>query len=1270
MRPKILFPVAHGCIAAILLVASLSGARATSPEPVALNDSIRPVGAVTTTGSINLRKAFISRTTLTANESSATMTFEVALRMRNFAELQARVNKNERVSAQEMVEKYEPFQTDYQAVIDWLTSQGLTITRKDGHHMAIFVSGTVAQIAQAMQAKFARVTLDSAEYSSAITAPSVPASISSLLVGVNGLQPHIHAHKHIIKPNTAGAGPPYTPSQIAQAYQVNGLYNENITGSGQTIAIVIDTFPSTGDLIQFWQTYGINQSINNIQFVQVIAGNLNPPTGEETLDSEWSSSIAPGAKVRIYATLDLGNADLDAGYLQVFDDVTAHPEYGIHQMSMSFGLGEIETTNGQMQTDDQYFVELTNAGVTCFASTGDNGSAPETDFNGTPEVEPESPASDPNVIAVGGTTLTLDSNNNESTEVVWNEPDTANFPAGASGGGTSQYWARESWQKGLGVPAPRPGTSGMRLLPDISSAADPNFGGVTIYAGTVGPTGGTSWSSPTCAGFCALFNEARANAGLGAIGQMGPLIYPLIGTTSFRDITSGSNAVAGSDGLYSATVGYDEATGIGVPLVQTLAASLAQTPTLLGVSVQTISRSVLPGQSATYTINAGGSPVTYQWQRMAAGTTTWSDLADSSVYSGSATTTLTVNNATTTMNGDLFQCVVTYAGSKTVTSAPTCVLSVEIPWIISTLAGNSAAAGLTNSTGTAAQFDYPTGMTIDNSGNIYVADLINNEIRKVTPQGVVTAPYGSLSGASGSTNGAGNAALFNSPRDVAYDSTNNLLYVADEVNNLIRKITLSTGQVSNFAGPFNEPRGVAVDGSGNVYVADSVNNVIRKITSAGSGSILAGSNSFAAGYKDATGSQALFNQPIGIAVDGSGNVYVADYGNAAVRKITSGGVVTTLAGQGEVGVTVAKGGPVGGAGGYMDGPGSKSLLNLPRGIAVDHLGNVYVTDSYAPVVEPPPAFSGNNLLRKITPAGVISTLAGMAGIAGSVNNTGAAAEFYNPCGVAINSNGTIYIADAGNNTIRAGVVQTTVSVSATKPFASVTGPVDGQFTVTRTGSTAASLAVNYSLSGTAANGTDYSSLSGSVTILAGQSSATIAVDPRFDSGANTNRTVILTLTSSISGVLIDTTPATVTISEAQPVMYTDWLNSFPNPPTGAAAAPTATPLNDGIPNLLKYLFDIDPTVPVTAADRAILPTVGTTTISGSNYETLTYREYASTTGVTINVQTSQDLQTWTTLTNPTITQTGIDATTGDPILQAHAPITAFPQFIRLDVTQP
>jgi WD40 repeat protein len=273
--------------------------------------------------------------------------------------------------------------------------------------------------------------------------------------------------------------------------------------------------------------------------------------------------------------------------------------------------------------------------------------------------------------------------------------------------------------------------------------------------------------------------------------------------------------------------------------------------------------------------------------------------------------------------------------------------------------------------------------------------------------------FASLPGVTGTNDGAGRAARFSRPYAVAVDSADNV-YVADEMNEAIRKIT-PAGVVTTLAGAagqtgdsdgtgsaarFNNPYGVAVDSGGNVYVADTFNHTIRKIAPAGVVTTLAGSAG-KNGSADGTGSGARFFQPSGVAVDSADNVYVADAENYTIRKITPAGVVTTLAG---------------GAGpDYRDGTGGAARLGFPVSVAVDSAGNVYVA-----------SVRGYSMIRKITPAGGVTTLAGMAwqvGIGsgtGSADGIGRAARFNDPYGVAVDSGGNLYVADTENHRITKG----------------------------------------------------------------------------------------------------------------------------------------------------------------------------------------------------------------------------------------------------------
>jgi hypothetical protein len=346
---------------------------------------------------------------------------------------------------------------------------------------------------------------------------------------------------------------------------------------------------------------------------------------------------------------------------------------------------------------------------------------------------------------------------------------------------------------------------------------------------------------------------------------------------------------------------------------------------------------------------------------------------------------------------------------------------------VTTLAGGSLGSG--NGTGTEAQFDGLSAVAVDAAGNVYVADTGNHTIRKVTAAGVVTTLAG-LARAAGSTDNTGAAARFRSPSGVAVDAAGNV-YVADTGNQIIRKVT-AAGVVTTLAGQpgmagaadgvgsaarLRAPFGVAVDQAGTVYVADQFNDTVRKITAAGVVTTLAGSSGVP-GNADGAGAAAGFSGPHGMAVDQAGSVYVADTRNATIRKITAAGDVTTLAGSS--------------GRGSADGVAGAARFDDPAGVAVDSAGTIYVADS------------DNNSLRRISAAGIVTTLAGRVGVFGSEDGTGADAQFTFPSGVAVDSAGLLYVTDVGNATIRVvtptGAVTTLAGVGGMQGSTNGTGP--------------------------------------------------------------------------------------------------------------------------------------------------------------------------------------------------------------------------------------
>jgi len=314
--------------------------------------------------------------------------------------------------------------------------------------------------------------------------------------------------------------------------------------------------------------------------------------------------------------------------------------------------------------------------------------------------------------------------------------------------------------------------------------------------------------------------------------------------------------------------------------------------------------------------------------------------------------------------------------------------------VVTTLAGTEGASGSTDGTGAAARFNDPAGITTDGT-NLYVADAFNGTIRKVViSTGEVTTLAGTA-GVYGFADGTGAAASFTYPSSITTDGTN--LYVGDTGNGTIRKVVISTGVVTTLVGQapgfrFSSPSSITTDGT-NLYVADRGNHTIRKVViSTGVVTTLVGQTA------PAQASGFTFNEPTGITTDGT-NLYVADAYNQLIRKVVIGtGVVTTLAGTA-------------GASGSTDGIGAEARFYNPRGITTDGT-NLYVVDT------------ANGTIRKVVIAtGEVTTLAGTAGANGIANGNGAEARFRGPTG--ITTDGTnLYVADTYNQLIRKAVIAT------------------------------------------------------------------------------------------------------------------------------------------------------------------------------------------------------------------------------------------------------
>jgi uncharacterized protein (TIGR03437 family) len=343
-----------------------------------------------------------------------------------------------------------------------------------------------------------------------------------------------------------------------------------------------------------------------------------------------------------------------------------------------------------------------------------------------------------------------------------------------------------------------------------------------------------------------------------------------------------------------------------------------------------------------------------------------------------------------------------------------CLAQVQVaPGTITTIAGNGT-QGYSGDGGPAssAALNLPFGAVFV-GGNLYIADQKNNVVRLVTGgNGNISTVAGN--GAGGFTNDGIKAttAELASPDGVAVDGSGNV-YIADSQNSAIRKVTASTGVISTVAGSEQPgyggdgsgalfaflllPSSVVFDSSGNMYIADSGNNIIRKVTqSTGNISTYAG-NFNTPGYTGDGGqaSRAGLKSPVAIALDAAGNLYIADTSNNAVRKVATNGIITTVAGNGTAG---------------FSGDGGRAVfaqLSHPKGVAVDAAGNVYIADTF------------NSRIRMVTPNGTISTVVGTgaAGYSGD-GGLGTAAQLNFPAGLSFDSAGNLYIADNNNNVIR------------------------------------------------------------------------------------------------------------------------------------------------------------------------------------------------------------------------------------------------------------
>ncbi len=333
--------------------------------------------------------------------------------------------------------------------------------------------------------------------------------------------------------------------------------------------------------------------------------------------------------------------------------------------------------------------------------------------------------------------------------------------------------------------------------------------------------------------------------------------------------------------------------------------------------------------------------------------------------------------------------------------------------VISTVAGNGTRGYYVDGGPAAlAHLNQPSGLTVDNKGNLFIADSANQRVRKLTPDGIITTVAGNgIYGYSGDGGSATSAGLSN-PNGVALDAAGNL-FIADEGNGRIRKVTpdgvISTVSGSGNLGTYGSgPSDIAVDAAGNLIIAGIGGNRVFKIKPSGALSTFAGNGTYGYSGDGGPATSAQLGAPTGVSVDAAGNLFIADTGNNRVRKVMPNGVITTVAGM-EI--------PVFGGDG---GPATSAILNSPTGVALDAAGDLYIADSF------------NQRIRKVTPDGIINTVAGGGTLGPGDGGPAISARLQSPSGIAIDAAGNLFIADIFGECIRKvtpdGIISTVAGI--------------------------------------------------------------------------------------------------------------------------------------------------------------------------------------------------------------------------------------------------
>ncbi len=506
-------------------------------------------------------------------QQNTQLDLSIALKLRRPTELNALITAqndphsslyHHYITPPEFTAQFAPDQTMVDVVVAYLRSQNLQVQSIAPNNVLIHASGSISSIEHAFNITLAEYVVDGRTVYAPTSEPSVPAALSGMILNISGLDNVAHYHRlgnmSIENAKQAdpyhGPGGGYTPDAVRTAYNIKPLLSSGVNGAGQTIALFELDGYNPADIQSYLNYYHLGSP----KYSDVLIGSATNAPGssaaEVELDMEQISAIAPEAQQKIYIGMNR-TSDVNDIYNRIVNDNSAKI------VSISWGLCESSLGIAELQTLDNIFKQGVAQGQAFFAASGDSGAYD----CGTPALAVDSPASDPNVVAVGGTTLQTDSNGSYLNETAWSCAScTQRSPQGSGGGGgVSAYFARPAYQSASGL------NNANRMVPDVSANADPATG-YSVYCSVAAAgcpnsgwvsVGGTSAATPVWAVLAALLNQYLTNANEPTLGSASATLYHLYNTAQhyapYHDVTSGTNL------YYQATTGYDLATGMGTP---------------------------------------------------------------------------------------------------------------------------------------------------------------------------------------------------------------------------------------------------------------------------------------------------------------------------------------------------------------------------------------------------------------------------------------------------------------------------------------------------------------------------------------------------------------------------------------------------------------------------------------------------------------------------------------------------------------------------------